>query len=165
MARLQPVFTRTGTITAGNSSGITDGASAIVLVSDAVAREQNLKPLARVIDYGIAGVDPKVMGIGPVPAVKKLLAKTGMSLNDFDLFEINEAFAAQVLACLRDLPIDPAKLNVNGGAIAIGHPIGCTGSRILTTLVHEMHKRQVRYGMATLCISGGMGIALGIERL
>jgi acetyl-CoA C-acetyltransferase len=165
MVRLQPVFTRTGTITAGNSSGITDGASAIVLVSDEVAGKQNLKPLARVIDYAIAGVDPTLMGIGPVPAVNKLLAKTGMRLNDFDLFEINEAFAAQVLACLHDLPIDPAKLNVNGGAIAIGHPIGCTGSRIVTTLVHEMHKREVRYGMATLCISGGMGIALGIERL
>ncbi|HLH30287.1 MAG TPA: hypothetical protein VKY31_03735, partial [Terriglobia bacterium] len=111
------------------------------------------------------GVDPKIMGIGPVPAVKKLLAKTGMRLEQFELVELNEAFAAQVLACLRDLPIDPEIVNVNGGAIALGHPIGCTGIRIVTTLVHEMQKRKVRYGLATLCISGGMGIALGVERL
>ena len=165
MARLSPVFAKTGTITAGNSSGITDGASATVLVSEREAQRRNLKPLARIIDYGIAGVDPKIMGIGPVPAVRKFLSKTGMTLDQFDLIEINEAFAAQVLACLRDLPIDPEKVNVNGGAIALGHPIGCTGSRIVTTLVHEMIKRKVRYGLATLCISGGMGIALGIERL
>jgi acetyl-CoA C-acetyltransferase len=165
MAKLAPVFTKTGTITAGNSSGITDGASATVLISEDEATRQDVKPLARIIGYGIAGVDPKIMGIGPVPAVKKLLAKTGMKLEQFDLVELNEAFAAQVLACLRDLPIDPEKVNVNGGAIALGHPIGCTGSRIVTTLVHEMHKRKVRYGLATLCISGGMGIALGVERL
>jgi acetyl-CoA C-acetyltransferase len=165
MARLAPVFTKNGTITAGNSSGITDGASATVLLSEDEAARRNLKPLARIIGYGVAGVDPKIMGIGPVPAVKKLLARTGMKLEDFDLVELNEAFAAQVLACLRDLPMDPDKVNVNGGAIALGHPIGCTGSRIVTTLVHEMHKRKVRYGLATLCISGGMGIALGVERL
>jgi len=165
MARLSPVFSKKGTITAGNSSGITDGASATVLVSEKEAKRRDLKPLARLIDYGVVGVDPKIMGIGPVPAVKKFLAKTGMKLDQFDLIEINEAFAAQVLACLRDLPFDPQKVNVNGGAIALGHPIGCTGSRIVTTLVHEMLKRKIRYGLATLCISGGMGIALGIERL
>jgi len=165
MAKLAPVFTKSGTITAGNSSGITDGASATVLISEDEATRQDVKPLARIIGYGIGGVDPKIMGIGPVPAVKKLLAKTGVKLEQFDLVELNEAFAAQVLACLRDLPIDPEKVNVNGGAIALGHPIGCTGSRIVTTLVHEMHKRKVRYGLATLCISGGMGIALGVERL
>jgi acetyl-CoA C-acetyltransferase len=165
MTRLEPIFTKAGTITAGNSSGITDGASAVVLVSEEEARQRNLKPLARLIDYGIAGVDPKIMGIGPVPAVKKFLTRTGMRLEQFELVEINEAFAVQVLACLRDLPIDPDKVNVNGGAIALGHPIGCTGSRIVTTLVHEMQKRNVRYGLATLCVSGGMGVALGLERL
>ncbi len=117
------------------------------------------------MDYAVAGVDPKIMGIGPVPAVRKLLSKTGMKLEQFELVEMNEAFAAQVLASLRELPIDPEQLNVNGGAIALGHPIGCTGSRIVTTLAHEMQKRKCRYGLATLCISGGMGIALGIERL
>jgi acetyl-CoA C-acetyltransferase len=165
MAKLSPVFATTGTITAGNSSGITDGASATVLVSEDEAKRRNMQPLARIINYAIAGVDPKIMGIGPVPAVRKFLSRTGMKLDDFELVEINEAFAAQVLACLRELPIDPEKVNVNGGAIALGHPIGCTGSRIVTTLVHEMHKRKVRYGLATLCISGGMGIALGMERL
>jgi acetyl-CoA C-acetyltransferase len=165
MEKLAPVFSKTGTITAGNSSGITDGAAATVLVSEDEAKRRNLKPLARIIDWGIAGVDPKIMGIGPVPAVKKLLAKTGMKLEQFDVVEINEAFAAQVLACLRELPIDPAKINVNGGAIALGHPIGCSGSRIVTTLAYEMQKRKARYGLATLCISGGMGIALGIEKV
>ena len=165
MAHLSPVFTRNGTVTAGNSSGITDGASATVLISEDAATRRGVKPLARIIGYGVGGVDPKIMGIGPVPAVKKLLSKTGMKLEQFDLVELNEAFAAQVLACLHDLPIDPEKVNVNGGAIALGHPIGCTGSRIVTTLVHEMHKRNVRYGLATLCISGGMGIALGVEKL
>jgi acetyl-CoA C-acetyltransferase len=165
MAHLTPVFTKNGTVTAGNSSGITDGASAIVLISEDEATRRGVKPLARIIGSGVAGVDPKIMGIGPVPAIKRLLSKTGMKLEQFDLVELNEAFAAQVLACLHDLPIDPEKVNVNGGAIALGHPIGCTGSRIVTTLVHEMHKRNVRYGLATLCISGGMGIALGVEKL
>ena len=165
MKKLTPVFSDTGTVTAGNSSGITDGASATVLVSEEEAKKRNLKPLARIVDYAIAGVDPKIMGIGPVPAVRKLLSKTGMKLEQFDLVEINEAFAAQVLACLRELPMDVERVNVNGGAIALGHPIGCTGSRIVTTLAHEMKKRSARYGLATLCISGGMGIALGIERV
>jgi acetyl-CoA C-acetyltransferase len=164
MTKLAPVFTKKGTITAGNSSGITDGASAVVLVSDDEVRRRQLKPLARIVDYGVAGVDPKIMGIGPVPAVKKFLSKTGMDLGQFELVEINEAFAAQVLSCLRELPIDRERVNVNGGAIALGHPIGCTGSRIVTTLVHEMQKRRVQYGLATLCISGGMGIAMGVER-
>jgi acetyl-CoA C-acetyltransferase len=124
-----------------------------------------LKPLARVIDFAIAGVDPKIMGIGPVPAVRNLLSKTSMKLDQFDVVEMNEAFAAQMIACLRELPINPDCLNVNGGAIALGHPIGCTGSRIVTTLVHELHKRKAGYGLATLCISGGMGMALAIERL
>jgi acetyl-CoA C-acetyltransferase len=162
---LAPVFTRAGTITAGNSSGITDGASATVLVSETAIHRGTLKPLARIIDFGIAGVDPKIMGIGPVPAVRKLLSKTGMKLDQFDVVEMNEAFAAQMIACLRELLINPDCLNINGGAIALGHPIGCTGSRIVTTLVHELHKRNGRYGLATLCISGGMGLALAIERL
>ena len=165
LKKLPPVFTHMGTVTAGNSSGITDGASATALVSEEEAKRRNLKPVARIMDYAVAGVDPKIMGIGPVPAVRKLLSKTGMKLEQFELVEMNEAFAAQVLACLRELPIDPEQINVNGGAIALGHPIGCTGSRIVTTLAHEMQKRKCRYGLATLCISGGMGIALGIERL
>lgn len=165
MQKLSPVFSKTGTITAGNSSGITDGAAAAVLVSEEAARRRNLKPLARILDYAVAGVDPKIMGLGPAPAIRKLLSKTGIKLQDFDLVELNEAFAAQVLACMREMPIDPDRLNVNGGAIALGHPIGCTGARIVATLAHEMQKRKSRYGLATLCISGGMGIALGIERL
>ncbi len=136
-----------------------------MLVSESEASRRNLTPLARVVDYAIAGVDPKIMGIGPVPAIEKLLAKTAMKLDDFDLIELNEAFAAQVIACLRELPMDPDRLNVNGGAIALGHPIGCTGVRIVTTLVHEMRRRNTRYGLATLCISGGMGIALALEKL
>jgi acetyl-CoA C-acetyltransferase len=165
MKKLEPVFTKTGTITAGNSSGITDGASATVLVSETAIHGGTLKPLARIIDFGIAGVDPEIMGIGPVPAVRNLLSKTGIKLDQFDVVEMNEAFAAQMIACLRELPINPDCLNVNGGAIALGHPIGCTGSRIVTTLVHELQKRNGRYGLATLCISGGMGLALAIERL
>ncbi len=163
--RLEPVFSRAGTITAANSSGITDGASATVLVSENEIAKRNLRPLARIIGVAIEGVDPKIMGIGPVPAVRKLMAKTQMKLDDFDLIEMNEAFAAQVLACLQEMPIDVERLNVNGGAIALGHPIGCTGSRIVTTLIYEMQKRKSRYGLATLCVSGGMGIALGIERV
>jgi acetyl-CoA C-acetyltransferase len=164
LQKLPPVFSKTGTITAGNSSGITDGAAAVVLMSEQQAVQRRLEPLARIIDYAVAGVDPKIMGIGPVPAIRKLLTKTGMRLQDFDLIELNEAFAAQVLACLRELPIDQERLNVNGGAIALGHPIGCSGARIVTTLVHEMQKRRSRYGLASLCISGGMGMALAVER-
>lgn len=165
MTKLPPVFSKTGTVTAGNSSGITDGASAIVLVAESELVKRNLKPIARIVDYATGGVDPKIMGVGPVPAIRKLLARTGMKMDDFGLIELNEAFAAQVIACDRELPMDPDRLNVNGGAIALGHPIGCTGSRIVTTLVHEMHKRKTQFGLATLCISGGMGIALAVERV
>lgn len=163
LGKLRPVFSTEGTVTAGNSSGITDGAAAMVLMSEEEVKRRDVEPLARIVDYATAGVDPKIMGIGPVPAVGKLLTRTGMKLEDFDLVELNEAFAAQVLACTRELPIDPDRMNVNGGAIALGHPIGCTGTRITTTLVHELKRRKGRYGLATLCISGGMGIALAVE--
>jgi acetyl-CoA C-acetyltransferase len=152
-----------GIITAGASSGVTDGGAAVVIMSAAAAKAQGVTPLARVIGWATAGVDPRIMGIGPVPAVKKLLAKTGLSLEDFDLVELNEAFAAQVLAVLKDLPIPMDRLNVNGGAIALGHPIGCTGTRIVVTLLYEMMRRKARRGLATLCVSGGMGMAMGIE--
>ncbi|MEN3335391.1 MAG: acetyl-CoA C-acetyltransferase [Blastocatellia bacterium] len=165
MAKLPPVFANDGTVTAGNSSGITDGAAALLVLSDEMVESQHITPQARLIDYEIAGVDPRVMGIGPVPAIRKLLARRKLALAEIGLVELNEAFAAQVLACDRELHFDPERLNVNGGAIALGHPIGCTGARILTTLMHEMQRRQVQYGLATLCISGGMGIALLVERV
>jgi acetyl-CoA C-acetyltransferase len=163
MARLSPVFSKTGTITAGNSSGITDGAAAVVLASEDFARRNNLNPLARVLAVTSVGVDPRIMGIGPVPALRKMEKKHQLRLTDFDLIELNEAFAAQVLACDRELHFDRAKLNVNGGAIALGHPIGCTGTRITVTLLHEMLKRKAKRGVATLCVSGGMGMALALE--
>jgi len=163
LAKLPPVFSKTGTVTAGNSSGITDGAAALLLVSEERARRAASPPLARIVDYTAAGVDPRVMGLGPVPAVEKLLKKTGRRLEDFDLIELNEAFAAQVLACDRELHFERGRLNVNGGAIALGHPIGCTGARITVTLIHEMLKRQARRGLATLCVSGGLGMALELE--
>jgi acetyl-CoA C-acetyltransferase len=163
MAKLSPVFSKTGTITAGNSSGITDGAAAVVLASEKFLQRNNLKPLARILAANSAGVDPRLMGLGPVPAIRKLEQKHGLKLNDFDLVELNEAFAAQVLACDRELHFDREKLNVNGGAIALGHPIGCTGTRIIVTLLHEILKRKARRGLATLCVSGGMGMALAIE--
>ncbi|MGE5325504.1 MAG: thiolase family protein [Deltaproteobacteria bacterium] len=163
LARLAPVFSKSGTVTAGNSSGITDAAAALVLVSDDRMKKMGAKPLARIVDYTTAAVDPRVMGIGPVPAVQRLLMKTGTRLDDYDLVELNEAFAAQVLACDRELHFDRERLNVNGGAIALGHPIGCTGARIVTTLLHEMKKRQFKRGLATLCVSGGMGMAVALE--
>jgi len=163
LAKLAPVFSKTGTITAGNSSGITDGAAAMVLAGEAFVKKNSLKPMARVLAVTSAGVDPRIMGIGPVPAMQKMEARFGLKLSDFDLVEVNEAFAAQVLACDRELHFDHAKLNVNGGAIAIGHPIGCTGTRITVTLLHEMLKRKSKRGVATLCVSGGMGMALAIE--
>jgi len=171
LAKLPPVFSKSGTITAGNSSGITDGAAAVVLASEAKMRELNLAPIARIVDATVAAVDPRVMGIGPVPAIRKLTERTGTKLADYDAVELNEAFAAQVLACDRDLHFDRARLNPNGGAIALGHPIACTGSRILTTLIHEIRRpqgtesspRTGRRGLATLCVSGGMGVALEIE--
>ena len=163
LAKLTPVFSKTGTITAGNSSGITDGAAAVIVASEAFAQRNNLQPLARIMAVTSAGVDPKIMGIGPVPAIRKLEQKHGLLLNDFDLIELNEAFAAQVLACDRELHFDPAKLNVNGGSIALGHPIGCTGTRIAVTLLHAMKNRKAKRGLATLCVSGGMGMALALE--
>lgn len=153
-----------GIITAGSASGITDGAAAVVLADEAEAHRRGLSPMARVVGWATAGVDPRIMGIGPVPAIRRLLAQTGLTMDDFDLVELNEAFAPQVLAVLRDIPIPDEKLNVNGGAIALGHPIGATGTRILVTLVHEMIRRGARRGMATLCVSGGLGMALAVER-
>ncbi|MFP5263253.1 MAG: thiolase family protein [Blastocatellia bacterium] len=164
MRKLPPVFSSGGTVTAGNSSGITDGAAAMIVVSGEFAEAHAITPQARLVDYEIAGVDPRVMGIGPVPAIRKLLARRKLALSDIDLVELNEAFAAQVLACDRELGFYPDRLNVNGGAIALGHPIGCTGSRIMTTLLHELERRKARLGLATLCISGGMGMAVLVER-
>ena len=165
LARLSPVFdSAEGTVHAGNSSGITDGAAALVLASEEAAARSGVEPLARVAAWTSAGVEPSRMGIGPVPAIRKLLAKTGRSLADIDWIELNEAFAAQVLACARELPFDPARLNVSGGAIALGHPIGATGARISTTLLHEMKRTEAKTGIATLCISGGMGMAVLFER-
>ena len=163
LGKLSPVFSATGTITAGNSSGITDGAAAIVLASEHFVNKNKLKPLARIAAVTSAGVDPRTMGIGPVPALQKLAEKHNLRLHEFGLIEINEAFAAQVLACDRELNFNRDRLNVNGGAIALGHPIGCTGARIVVTLLHEMLKRNTKRGVATLCVSGGMGMALALE--
>jgi len=153
-----------GIITAGSSSGITDGGAAVVVASERAMAAHGLRPLARILGWSTAGVDPRRMGIGPVPAVRQLLERLSLSLDDFDLVELNEAFAPQVLAVLADLPIDPDRLNVNGGAIALGHPIGCTGTRILVTLLHEMERRGARRGLATLCVSGGLGMAMAVAR-
>jgi acetyl-CoA C-acetyltransferase len=163
--KLPTVFSSDGTVTAGNSSGITDGASALVVVSGEFAEAHAVRPQAKLIDYEIEGVDPRVMGIGPVPAIRKLLERRKLALSDIDLVELNEAFAAQVLACDRELGFDQDRLNVNGGAIALGHPIGCIGARIMTTLLHELERRRARFGLATLCISGGMGMAVLVERV
>jgi acetyl-CoA C-acetyltransferase len=165
MAKLAPVFSREGTITAGNSSGITDGAAAMVLASAEFVNENGLIPLARIMAVTSAGVNPRVMGLGPVPALHKMKERHGLGLKDFELVELNEAFAAQVLACDRELHFDREKLNVNGGAIALGHPIGCTGTRITVTLLHEMRRRKLQRGVATLCVSGGLGMALAIENV
>ena len=165
MATLSPVFSKSGTITAGNSSGITDGAAAVVLASENFATKNNLRPLARILAVTSVGVDPRIMGIGPVPALRKMEQKHGLRVGDFDLIELNEAFAAQVLACDRELHFEREKLNVNGGAIALGHPIGCTGTRIAVTLLHEMLRRKAKRGVATLCVSGGLGMALAIENV
>ena len=165
LAALKPAFHARGTVTAGNSSQTSDGAAAVLVMSDARARDLGLAPLARILGYATAGVEPERFGIGPVPAVRKLLARLSMTLDQFDLVELNEAFAAQVLTCLKELPIDRARLNVNGGAIALGHPLGCSGARLTTTLVHEMRRREARYGLVTLCVGGGMGSAMAIERV
>jgi acetyl-CoA C-acetyltransferase len=164
LEKLPPVFAKDGTVTAGNSSGITDGAAAVVVMSEAAVKQAGTEPLARIVDYEIVAVAPEIMGIGPVPATRALLERQQLALNDLDLIELNEAFAAQVIACDRELQFDHERLNVNGGAIALGHPIGCTGVRITTTLLYEMKKRKARRGLSTLCISGGMGIALFLER-
>jgi acetyl-CoA C-acetyltransferase len=165
LGKLAPVFSKAGTITAGNSSGITDGAAAVVVASEHFVKQNNLKPLARITAITSAGVDPRTMGIGPVPALRKMEDKHGLRLHEFGLMELNEAFAAQVLACDRTLNFNRERLNVNGGAIAIGHPIGCTGTRITVTLLHEMLKRNTKRGVATLCVSGGMGMALALENV
>ena len=165
LSKLAPVFSKDGTVTAGNSSGITDGAAAVMVMNESALKVSSAEPLARIIDYEIVGVPPEIMGIGPVPATRAILERQKLALSDIDLIELNEAFAAQVIACDRELQFDQERLNVNGGAIALGHPIGCTGVRITTTLLYEMEKRQAKRGLATLCISGGMGIALLVERV
>jgi acetyl-CoA C-acetyltransferase len=165
LGKLAPVFSKTGTITAGNSCGITDGAAAVVIASETFVKRNNLKPLVRITAVSSAGVDPRTMGIGPVPALRKLEEKHNLKLHDFGLVEVNEAFAAQVLACDRELNFNRDRLNVNGGAIALGHPIGCTGTRITVTLLHEMLKRNTKRGVATLCVSGGLGMALALENV
>lgn len=168
LAKLGPIFRKGGTVTAGNSSGLNDGAAALLITSDSRAAKLGLKPLARIVSSAAAGVDPRLMGLGPVPATRKALQRAGLTVADIDLIEINEAFAVQSIACLRELDIDPAIANVNGGAIALGHPLGCSGARLLTTLVHEMRLRAaagrpVRYGLATLCVGVGQGEATVIE--
>ena len=165
LAKLRPAFHATGTVTAGNSSQTSDGAAAVVVTSAEYAKAHGLQPLARFVAYATAGVAPELFGIGPVPAIRKVLKLAGLTLDQIDLIELNEAFAAQVLACLKELPIDPGKLNVNGGAIALGHPLGCTGAKLTTTLLHEMQRRQSRYGLVTMCVGGGMGAAGIFERL
>ncbi|MEH7388062.1 acetyl-CoA C-acetyltransferase [Bacillus sp. JJ1521] len=165
LSKLKPVFRKNGTVTAGNSSGINDGSSAILVMEKELAERLGLKPIARVVTSAVSGVHPDYMGIGPVPATRKALQRAGLTVNDLDLIEINEAFAAQSVACIKELELDMDKVNVNGGAIALGHPLGCSGSRIVTTLVHEMQKRDVRYGLATMCIGVGQGIATIIEKM
>jgi acetyl-CoA C-acetyltransferase len=164
MARLRPAFTKDGSVTAGNASGINDGAAAVIVMSASEAAKRGLTPLARIAGFATAGVDPAVMGTGPIPASRKVLDRVGWKHDDLDLIEANEAFAAQALAVNKEIGWDTGKVNVNGGAIAIGHPIGASGARILVTLVHEMQKRDARKGLATLCIGGGMGVAMVLER-
>ena len=165
LAKLRPAFHAAGTVTAGNSSQMSDGAAAVIVTSGPIARERDLKPLARFVAFATAGVEPERFGIGPVPAIRKVLKIAGLTLDDIGLVELNEAFAAQVIACLRELPIDPERLNVNGGAIALGHPLGCTGAKLTTSLLYEMRRRNTRYGMVTMCVGGGMGAAGIFERL
>jgi 3-oxoadipyl-CoA thiolase len=164
LARLKPAFRAGGTVTAGNSAGINDGAAALLVLSAERARAWGLRPLARIVATGVAGVDPSYMGIGPVPATRRALARAGWSVADLDLVELNEAFAAQALACIAELGLDPERVNVNGGAIAIGHPLGCSGARILVTLLHELRRRGARRGLATLCVGVGQGLAVLVER-
>ena len=165
LAALKPAFQKDGTVTAGNSSGINDGAAAILLAGETIVKQFNLTPMARIVSMGVAGVDPSIMGIGPVPATHKALHRAAISVKDLDLIELNEAFAAQSIACIHDLGLDLEKVNVNGGAIALGHPLGCSGVRISTTLVHELKKRNGKYGLATMCVGVGQGASLVFEGL
>jgi 3-oxoadipyl-CoA thiolase len=165
LAALQPAFIKNGTVTAGNSSGINDGAAALLLVGESTVKKYNLKPLAIVKSMAIAGVEPSIMGVGPVPATQKALQRAGLKTSDLGLVELNEAFASQSIACMRDLDLNPEIVNVNGGAIALGHPLGCSGARISATLIHEMQKRKVQYGLATMCIGVGQGAAVVYERV
>ncbi len=162
---MKPAFVEGGTVTAGNSSQLNDGAAALLLTSERAAGELGLKPLARFVDAATAGVDPSLMGIGPVPATRKLLTRLGMHVEDLDVVELNEAFAAQVLACIQDLGLDVERVNPNGGAIAIGHPLGASGARLVTTLTHELQRRQARYGLVSMCIGVGQGISAVFERV
>jgi acetyl-CoA acetyltransferase family protein len=165
LARLRPAFREDGTVTAGNASGINDGASAVLVVEAASARKLGLRPMARIVSTAVAGVDPAVMGIGPIPAARKALARAGLAVDDLDLVELNEAFASQSLVCIDELGLDPARVNVNGGAIALGHPLGMSGARLVTMLVHELRRTGGRYGLATMCIGVGQGIATIVERI
>ncbi len=165
LAKLKPAFKENGTVTAGNSSGINDGAAAMILCTKAYAESQGLQPMARVVSMAVAGVDPAIMGMGPVPASQKALFRAGLGVQDLDLIELNEAFAAQSIACLQELQLDPAKVNVHGGSIAIGHPLGCSGTRILTTLLHALEDRKGKYGLATMCVGVGQGAAIIVENL
>jgi len=166
LAGLRPAFKEGGSVTAGNSSGVNDGAAALLVVSEKALKEYNLTPIARVVSYAVAGVEPSVMGIGPIPATRKALKRAGLTVNDLDVIELNEAFASQSIACMQELEMDAAKINVNGGSIAIGHPLGCSGARISTTLLHEMKKQtRAKYGLATMCIGVGQGSAVIYERL
>jgi acetyl-CoA acyltransferase len=165
LGRLRPAFHAKGTVTAGNSSQTSDGAAAVIVTSAELARERGLKPLGRFVAFATAGIEPERFGLGPVPAIRKVLKLAGLTLDQIDLIELNEAFAAQVLACLKELPIDPDRLNVNGGAIALGHPLGCTGAKLTTTLLYELARRQARYGLVTMCVGGGMGAAGIFERM
>jgi acetyl-CoA acyltransferase len=165
LAKLRPAFHVNGTVTAGNSSQTSDGAAAVLVMSAERARQLGLEPLARFVAFTTAGVEPERFGIGPVPAIRKALKLAGLSLDQMDLVELNEAFAAQAIACLRELPIDPERLNVNGGAIALGHPLGCTGAKLTATILYEMRRRKVRYGLVSMCVGGGMGAAGIFERM
>lgn len=165
LAALRPAFAKDGSVTAGNSSGINDGAAAMLLASESAVQKYNLKPMAKIVSMAVAGVDPGIMGIGPVPATQKALRRAGLTVADLDLIELNEAFAAQSIACIRDLGLDTARINVNGGSIAIGHPLGCSGVRISTTLLHEMKRRDLRYGLATMCVGVGQGAAVIYEKI
>jgi acetyl-CoA acetyltransferase family protein len=165
LGQLKPAFLKDGTVTAGNSSGINDGAAAMLLASEAAVKKYGLAPIAKIVSMAVAGVDPSIMGIGPVPAVGKALSRAGLSVSNLDLIELNEAFASQSIACIHDLGLDLEKVNVNGGAIALGHPLGCSGVRISATLLHELKKRKGKYGLATMCVGVGQGAAIVFEAL